>query len=269
MSKPSPINETTLAALRDILEGPASQAQLNEALRLLAKWRAHLLENTLLAQNGTVVPSGPFAGLDYAVKSTEGGRVPRLLGCYEATLHPIFEAIIAAEPSLIIDVGCAEGYYAVGLATRLPNATIWARDTSQTAQERCAELSEINGVAGRVKVGGLLTHADFDICRAQHTVVICDIEGAEAELMDPEKAKGLRRADILIEVHESDPKSSLLDKLETRFAETHHAERVFRHTDSASLPDWMQGLSDMDRLLALWEWRSLPTPWLWLTAKHR
>jgi len=255
--------------LQELLKGDPSPAQLNNALRLLAKWRAKLLENTLVAQSGTKVQTGPFAGLDYAVAASEGARIPRLLGCYENTLHPIFEGIIAAEPPLVIDVGCAEGYYAVGLATRLPNATIWARDADEGAQEKCAALAELNGVAGRVKVGGELTHADFDICRAQHTVVICDIEGAEAKLMDPEKAKGLRRADILIEVHETGSEVSLLATLEERFAETHEIETFDRYATTESLPDWMEGLSDMDRLLGLWEWRSVPTPWLWLTAKHR
>jgi hypothetical protein len=33
------------------------------------------------------------------------------------------------------------------------------------------------------------------------------------------------------------------------------------------LPEWMEGLSDMDRLLALWEWRTGPTPWLWMQRR--
>lgn len=213
--------------------------------------------------------SGPFEGLNYDTQASEGARIPRLLGCYEATLHPIFEEIIEAEPSLIIDIGCAEGFYAIGLALRLPNAIVWARDANDAAQEKCSALADLNGVAGRVKVGGELTHADFDICRAQHTVVICDIEGAEAQLMDPEKAKGLRRADILIEVHETGSETSLLETLTERFAQTHSAKQLYRHASTDCLPNWMEGLSDMDRLLALWEWRSVPTPWLWLTAKHR
>ncbi len=252
-----------------LLDGEPSVAKLNAALRQLAKWRAKLLENTLIAQDGSKVQFGPFKGLDYVTTASEGARVPRLLGCYEATLHPIFEEIIANRPPLVIDVGCAEGFYAVGLALRLPDTTVWARDADEAAQIKCAELADHNGVAGRVKVGGALTHADFDICRAQHTVVICDIEGAEAELMNPDKAKGLRRADILIEVHETDGEISLLEELERRFAETHNSHRLARFATTESLPEWMEGLSDIDRLLALWEWRSIPTPWLWLTAKHR
>ena len=265
----STLTERIHDQLSELLEQDPSQAQLNQAMRLLAKWRAKLLENTLINQHGTKVLSGPFAGLDYAVSASEGGRVPRLIGCYERTLHPIFEQIIADAPPLIIDVGCAEGYYAIGLAMQLPRTIVWARDSNPAAQEKCAELAALNGVEGRVKIGGTLTAADFDICRAQHSVVICDIEGAELDLLDPVKAKGLKRADVLIEVHEKDASFSRIDEMEQRFAETHNVTRIHRHAGTDSLPDWMEGLSDLDRLLALWEWRSVPTPWLWAQAKQR
>ena len=51
-----------------------------------------------------------------------------------------------------------------------------------------------------------------------------------------------------------------------RFAATHRITQIDRKLDDAALPDWMEELSDLDRLLALWEWRGGPTPWLWLEA---
>jgi hypothetical protein len=44
---------------------PNELAQLNDALRLLSKWRSVLIQNTLLQQQGTVVMQGPLAGLDF------------------------------------------------------------------------------------------------------------------------------------------------------------------------------------------------------------
>jgi len=35
--------------------------QLNSALRLLSKWRSHLIQNTILQHNGTIVLEGPLA----------------------------------------------------------------------------------------------------------------------------------------------------------------------------------------------------------------
>jgi len=36
--------------------------QLNEALRLLSKWRSVLIQNTVLKHQGTVVMEGPLQG---------------------------------------------------------------------------------------------------------------------------------------------------------------------------------------------------------------
>jgi hypothetical protein len=268
MSEPSPLTQSATDQLRTLIDGPAHAANLNAALRLLGKWRAKLIENTLIQRMGPIVPAGPFAGMVFDIRGATGARLPRLLGCFEASLSPIIEEIIATSPRLIIDVGCAEGYYAVGLAMRLPQTTIWARDADAAACESCDALAEANNVASRVKTGGRLTHADFDICRAQPTTIICDIDGAEDTLLDPERAKGLRRADILVEVQETEF-PGLCDRMTARFLPTHDIVRLERAFSSQSLPDWMDTLSDLDRLLALWEWRSGPTPWLWMKAKHR
>ena len=263
---PSPLSINTQEHVLELLSGDPTPQKLDAALRHLAKWRSKLLENTVIGQNGTTIPAGPFKDMIYNVPASEGGRVPRLLGIYEKTLAPVIEEIIKAAPPLIIDVGCAEGYYAIGLARRLPNSIVWARDTNETAQERAVELAKTNYVSNRVKVGGKLTHADFDICRAQDTTIICDVEGAEDALLDPDRAKGLRRANILVEVHEN-MIPGLTERIAGRFAETHHIKELGRAFSSDDLPDWMAGLGDLDRLLALWEWRDGPTPWLWMQRK--
>lgn len=267
MSKPpSQLNKTIHAALLDIVSSEPTSDQLNQALRLLAKWRAKLIENSVMQKSGTRIKHGPFAGMNYDTTASEGGRVPRMLGAYETTLAPIIDEIVARGPKLIIDVGCAEGYYAVGLARRLPSATIWARDANAAAQTKCRELAQTNGVVERVEVGGVMTHRDFDICLRYDSVVICDIEGAEKDLLDPIRAKGLLGADILVECHPS-AGPNMVGLLRDRFASSHKIIQLDRDLDVSALPKWMDGYSDLDRLLALWEWRATPTPWLWMTAK--
>src|SRR4051794_40351820 len=98
--------------------GPATHDQLNQALRLFAKYRSVLIQNTLLQQCGPQVQTGPFAGLEFARASAEGCHVPKLLGCYERELHGLVEAAVADGYDDIVNIGCAEGYYAVGLARR-------------------------------------------------------------------------------------------------------------------------------------------------------
>ena len=247
-----------------LLNGNPTAQELNAALRILAKWRTQLIENTIVSKDGARVQSGPFQGMTYASRASEGARAPRLLGCYEASLAPVIEEIIAQAYPVVVDIGSAEGYYAVGLARRMPDSLIHARDQNPAAQALCAELAALNGVAERVRIGGEITHDDLALCTEQDTVIICDIEGAERALLDPEKAPGLRAADILVECHER-LSPGVTAEIEARFAPTHRITRIDREMSSAALPAWMEEWSDLDRALALWEWRGGPTPWLWMT----
>lgn len=263
---PSALTLATTETLRRLVAGPADPDQLTAALRHLAKWRSEIIANTVAAKSGPLVLSGPFKGMDYSVRASEGSRAARLIGAYEASLAPVIDAIIARGYDLVVDVGCAEGYYAVGLARRMPQARVMARDADPKAQALCAALVALNGVGDRVEIGGRMDHADFDICHGARAVVICDIEGAEADLLDPVRAPGLMAADILVETHDC-LTPGLSHLIATRFAATHHVQLIGRKLNDSGLPGWMEGLSDLDRLIALWEWRSGPTPWLWMQRK--
>src|SRR6516164_6432959 len=61
------------------------------------------------------VLSGPFAGLRYLDEPIWGPIEPKWLGTYEQELLPVIQQIIQTPYSTIIDIGSAEGYYAVGL----------------------------------------------------------------------------------------------------------------------------------------------------------
>lgn len=264
--EPSPLTSAVTQTLQDMLAGPPSAANLARALRHLAKWRAELVANTITAREGGVVVSGPFKGMHYGVRAAEGTRAARLLGVYEASLHPVIAAIIAKAPDLVIDIGSAEGYYAVGLARCLPGVRVLARDANEAAQDLCRALALANGVAEQVEIGGVFTPADFALCEGARAVVICDIEGAEVALLDPSAGPGLLQADILVECHPGIA-PGVVDTLKVRFGPTHHITEIGRHVDDSGFPAWMEELSDLDRLIALWEWRSGPTPWLWMEKR--
>jgi protein-L-isoaspartate O-methyltransferase len=60
----------------------------------------------------------------YVEDATEGALAPRLIGTYEDELHPHLAEALAADPEVILDIGCAEGYYAAGLARLAPGAVV-------------------------------------------------------------------------------------------------------------------------------------------------
>jgi hypothetical protein len=120
-------------------------------------------------------------------------------------------------------------------------------------------------VAERVHVGGLFTPADFAAhAHGRHRVlVLCDIEGAERELLNPQAAPALAGMDLIVESHEC-LLPGITAELQARFKATHHITVV--HDDGQrqldAPPPWFCNLAHLDQLLATWEWRSGPTPWL-------
>ena len=107
----------------------------------------------LIAHFGRCVQHGPFAGMKYVDQAVCSCYAPKLVGCYEAELHDVLERAITGDYSTLIDVGCAEGYYAVGLACRLPNKKVYAFDLDPRARELCTEMAKLNGVGDQVIVG--------------------------------------------------------------------------------------------------------------------
>ena len=123
-------------------------------------------------------------------------------------------------------------------------------------------------MAARISIGGTSEHSDFDLCLRQPKLVFCNIEADEKALLDPLKARGLKAADILVVVHDC-INEGLSEKTAAGFKTTHSVAKINRDVDMSALPDWMETLSDIDRLMALWEWRIGPTPWLWMQARDR
>ena len=238
-----------------------STADLEGLLRLLAKWRHQLLSNSLVTRDGMVVRAGPFAGMIMGAHSSEGGHAPRLLGCYEHELHPHLERLIARGFPTVLNIGCSTGYYAIGLARRMPGAILHAHDTDANARNLCHRLAEANGVAERVRIGGLFAGDDFARFVGQDVLLVTDIEGEELALLDPEAYPALRCMSLVVECHDV-IRPGIADTLTARFAPTHRIERIANRPAAPPLPGWMQELGHLDQLLATWEWRSGPTPWL-------
>lgn len=243
--------------------------RLNLQLRLLCKWRSQLIQNTLLKKSGTVVLDGPFKDLKFIDKSAEGCHVAKLLGCYEQPLHKYLIDAMESSYTTILNIGCAEGYYAVGFARCMSTTIVWAFDTDIAAQMSCKRLAEMNNVSHRIQVGGEFCLEDFSKYKDQQTLLICDIEGAEESLLDPDKAPALRDMDIIVESHEC-LRPGITETLISRFGKSHHIVTI---SDNGSrivrnAPNWFANLAHLDQLLATWEWRSGPTPWLVMQAKH-
>jgi SAM-dependent methyltransferase len=244
----------------------AEPRELNLALRVLALWRASQIVDAYVRYEGLKVYQGPFKGMDYVRQATEGAIAPRLMGTYESELHPHIEAFARAGVDCVIDVGCAEGYYAVGLARLMPQAVVYAYDINAEARAACAELAAKNGVAERVVVGETFTPGVLETFKDRRCFVLMDVEGAEDDLLRPDLAPSLASMRVIVETH-GGARPGVLERLTERFSSTHDILRLDQQPKSLPLPPWMSQTGHLDQLLAVWEWRSHPTPWLVMTPK--
>jgi len=255
-----------LKARAQALPDPPEMEDLNKVLRLLGIWRARVLANTFIAHHGARILGGPFAGMEYVSEATEGSLIARLLGAYESELHPHLRALAEAGLDCVVDVGCAEGYYAVGLARMMPQVTVHAFDIDDKARAACADLANRNGVADRVVVGGEFAPDGFQAFAGRRVLVMVDAEGAEVDILQPQMSPALAGMNVIVETHDLYRRGALATMIE-RFSPTHDIVRVDQQPKVFDMPPWLQGLPHLDQLLAVWEWRARPTPWLVMTPK--
>jgi len=168
-----------------------------------------------------VVQSGPFAGMKFHRSDAASAYLPLLIGSYEAETHAFIETALARAPKTILDVGCDAGYVAVGLALRAPAAIVFAFDIRAEARSECRALASLNEVEKRVVVGEECTPERLAIC-GERSLVFCDCEGYELDLLDPKKAPQLKNADIIVELHDfMRVDIAMTPEILSRFADTH------------------------------------------------
>jgi hypothetical protein len=161
-----------------------------------------MLAEAIVRRHGRRVLDGPFAGMEYAIAAVGSAYIPKLVGSYEAELHAVLASAIERGYRTIVDIGCAEGYYAVGLAVKLPSARIYAFDSDSRAQQLCHQMAHANRVVDRVEVSGECTPEQLARLPLEGALVICDVEGYEIELLCPEIAPALLTCDLLVELHD-------------------------------------------------------------------
>lgn len=180
-----------------------------------------------------VVRNGYFKGMRYPGFQAAGSAIyPKFMGSYETELAPIISSLIKNNYDTVIDVGCAEGYYAVGLAMLLPNAQVFAYDTEEYARKLCQQIANLNKVQDRVTIKGTLNANElktFDFTNKK-AFIISDCEGFEKQLFTKDNIDNLKNCDVLIETHDLFD-LTISDYLIALFKETHNPPIIISSLD--------------------------------------
>lgn len=247
------------------MSGPNYQGAMIQVMHVAAKQRIADIAAQLASLTEWRVQSGPFAGmiLPDAASWGDGDLAPKLLGCYEAELHPVIEKAVARAPDVVINVGCAEGYYAVGLARLLPNAKIYAFDIDEAAQRCCEQAAARNGVAERIVVGGFCEPDRLvELARtAGRVFILLDCEGGERQLVNPSSAPQLAHCDLLVECHDFLDRS-ITPGLTSLLGAHHEIAQIREGARDPAQHPMLSVLGSLERWLLVCEWRPEVMHWL-------
>ena len=187
------------------------------------------LSRTIFARLGGVVRYGSFAGLRW-LDNPRWGRSEQgvmLLGLYEQeVLTNLVDA--PAHYRVFVDVGAADGYYAVGLLHNGKVERSVAFELAPEGQQAIKLLAAENGVADRITVLGAASDRFVEDLAEQgivsnETMFLIDIEGAEFRILTEEVFASLKDSLIIVETHAHiypDPQTQL-ERLIQNASKTH------------------------------------------------
>ena len=197
-----------------------------------------------------------------------------LLGTWEKELTHVIEIIRHSCYSKIICIGAAEGYYAVGFGLIHNKTPVIAFEEIPIYRSFLQNLAESNYLSNikyekRCNLDDLKNALNSD--KKRNSLIFCDIEGGEIELLNPQKITLLKYSHILVEIHEmyQDGCEKTLIK---RFSKTHQIEIVKGEERSlADMPPQLAFLNyicSQKKILSLMsEGRPYPMNWLWMKPR--
>lgn len=252
-------------------------ASVMEAIEkaLTKLYRKRAAKKVYAAMNNTV-KYGPFAGLKFSGGShiSDTSLALKALGLYETEVVEHLLSLSACDT--LINLGAGDGYFPIAMARAGFIDRAFAFEMNEEGRRAIAANAALNGVADKIAIYGAadenltatLTELAVNPAKA---MVLCDIEGAEYEVLDQGLIEGLASAHFVIELHpfmitDGAAKESAMA---ARFAPTHDVQII-----KAQPRDWrnlteVEALHDLERALVTSEGRKLLARWMIATPKFR
>lgn len=229
------------------------------------------IDDWLYKELNGIVQNGPFTGMkilkDTSWKETR--LAPMILGTYEEELHGELERQInrlkRLERPKISVLGCSEGYYAIGLKLRIPQAEVFIVDSDDKALEVCERAAQANEVT-------LIRGAPVNVVMENTDFMFMDVEGAEVEYLDTEQFPSLKQVTAIVEIHnfpatDTSPGQKTDDILLERFRGTHRIQFVLEGPRDPNRYPWLLHMINDYRWLALSEGRTCFMGWFVMHTK--
>lgn len=241
----------------------------------LVQHRYHLGQRLSRLLDATIA-YGPFVGTKLASMNHWSGadRGSMLLGMYEKEV--LAELVrLSEDRDVLIDVGAADGYYAIGSLVGGLVSTALCFEVDTDGQRMISLQAELNGVQDSVTVLGA-ADSRFATDLKNHlpngtsnSIFLIDIEGGEFELLTDSVLQVISPAPLIIELHDFEPElrqaaESLIDRVSRYYDSTIVYQGDRNPNQFSELESW----SDDDRWLLCSESRVTRMRWLVCEAKR-
>ena len=150
-----------------------------------------------------IVCNGPFKGLHFDREdNVSGSTYAMLLGSFESEIHPFINAVMQKEYDHVYNIGCADGYYAIGFARSMPGSAVYAFDSNKLAITKAQTLATQNMLQNKINFFGTFYSSTVQLVNInKKSLFIVDCEGAERNIFTKENVDKLVNADLIIEMH--------------------------------------------------------------------
>ena len=158
--------------------------------------------NKFINSIGPNIINGPFKGMKYISESVGSCHMPKILGIYENEIYPTFLNFLR-NSDLFVDIGAAEGYYAVGSAIKYPNLNVIAFEMDKTGRQYISNLKKRNNV-DNVEIREKFSDVDFfSIQKSAYNRItyLIDIEGEEINIFS-KYHNHFNNSYFIIEIHD-------------------------------------------------------------------
>ncbi len=214
--------------------------------------------------------NGPFSGMYFCEPESRCSTfIPKLLGCYEKELTKVINKSKKKKYTSVVNIGCAEGYYAVGFARLLKNTRIFAFDIDKRSRYLCQKMSKKNNVL--IDIGGFCDRQKLiNLPLGLKALIFMDCEGYENVLVDKKLAKQFLNHDFLIESHDLYQTSTTKNLLKA-FSSTHEVTIISSVDDIEKAYQYkipqLKGFSLEEKFICLAEDRGCTMKWIYAESK--
>ena len=238
--------------------------------KAIMKQRRKMLARSIFDRYDGVVQRGPYAGMKLGDRSniSQGPLGLKILGLYESLVVEKIHSVKNFDD--FINFGAADGYMALGpLFNSSCKRAICFEMTEEGrgAVERNAKINNIYDaliIRGKVDQDVIFSLSELEI-NPSRSVVLCDIEGAEFEVLTKEVFTFLRGATLIVELHDKLMSNGygLREKLLKNIPGDAHTHIISQKRASSfeGIID-LEELNDSDRALVMSEGRKFFGEWL-------